>query len=316
MKEKIILKIIIVVTIICSLLTIVGAFRNAKNEELIVEKLEKGFYLLGEDNVVVEYGEEYKDEGFVASVEENKSVRNVKVTNNVDTKKIGEYEVTYTINYKNNVRSITRKVTVVDNIPPSIELECKNDVYVAVKDEYKPCKYKAFDNYDADNVKVTIDSNVNTKKKGDYKVTYTATDASNNQESKTITVHVRKKSELNYIKISIKKQRLYYYKNNELVFTTPVTTGRYNATKTGDFKVKNKIRNTTLKGKDYESKVQYWMGYSGNNFGIHDASWRSRFGTSDYYYVGSHGCVNVPTKNMKKLFNMVEVGTPVYIRNK
>ena len=79
-------------------------------------------------------------------------------------------------------------------------------------------------------------------------------------------------------------------------------------------KIKNKIRNTTLKGKDYESKVQYWMGYSGNSFGIHDASWRKRFGTKDYYYVGSHGCVNVPTKNMKKLFNMVEVGTPVYIR--
>ena len=57
------------------------------------------------------------------------------------------------------------------------------------------------------------------------------------------------------------------------------------------------------------------MAYNGNSFGIHDASWRSRFGTMDYKWNGSHGCVNVPTKAMEELFNMVEVGTPVYIRN-
>ena len=313
MKEERLAKIGVVLSIICALLIVYSSMQKVKKEQLLEQKLSEGFYLVGNDTVTVDFGSEYKDEGFVASVEKNKSIKDVKVSNNVNTHELGEYEVTYTITYKKRVRTLTRKVIVVDTMAPIIELNCKSKTYVTLKSKFKPCKYTIYDNHDED-VKVEVDSNVNTSKKGDYKVTYTATDSSGNTSSKIVNVYVRKKKELNYIKISIKKQRLYYYVNKELVFTTPVTTGRYNATKTGNFKVLNKARNTTLKGKDYESKVQYWLGYNGNSFGIHDASWRSRFGTSDYYYVGSHGCVNVPTKKMKKLYSMVEVGTPVYIR--
>ena len=55
------------------------------------------------------------------------------------------------------------------------------------------------------------------------------------------------------------------------------------------------------------------MGYGGG-YGLHDASWRKKFGTQDYFYKGSHGCVNMPTVAAKKLYSMIEVGTPVYIK--
>lgn len=313
MKGKIVLKIIFILTVIFSILSMTVFFRKNKTENELIERMDKGFYLKGNDEVIIDYGSEYIDEGFVANIEENKSVKDIKIENNVDTNKVGNYEIVYTITYKDKTKSIKRIVKVVDNAPPTIEVNCKDTIYLPINSTFKDCSYTATDNYDKD-VKVKIDSNVNTKKKGDYTVTYTAIDSSNNKTSKTINVYVRNKEDITYIVVSISKQKLYYYKNKELVLTTAVTTGRYNATKTGKFKVLNKVKNTVLKGKDYESKVKYWLGYSGSSFGIHDASWRSNFGTKNYYYVGSHGCVNVPIKNMKKLYNMVSVGTPVYIR--
>lgn len=313
MKEKITIKIFFLLTVILIILSMTGFFHKRTIDNEIINKLNKGFYLKGNNEVTIDYGSTYEDEGFVASVEDNKSIRNIKFENNVDTSKIGTYNVTYTASYKDVTKSITRIVKVVDSLPPDLNVKCKDDIYFAVNSTYKECKYEVTDNYDKD-IKVDINSNVNIKKKGDYTLTYTASDSSNNKVTKTINVHVRKKNELNYIVVSISKQKLYYYVNKELVLTTKVTTGRYNATKKGNFKVRNKVRNTTLKGKDYESKVKYWLGYSGNSFGIHDASWRSNFGTKNYYYTGSHGCINVPTKKMKKLYNMVSVGTPVYIK--
>lgn len=204
---------------------------------------------------------------------------------------------------------------VLDNIPPTIKLiNCSKEQYIAIKDSVKYCNYEVTDNIDEDiNNKVTVTSDVNTKKRGNYKITYTVTDSSGNTSSETVKVYVRKKSEMTYIKISISKQRLVYYKDRKKVLSTPVTTGRNNATRKGTFKVWNKVRDTELKGKDYVSRVRYWMAYDGNSFGIHDASWRSRFGGQDYKWNGSHGCVNVPTKAMAKLYKLVEVGTTVYI---
>ena len=54
------------------------------------------------------------------------------------------------------------------------------------------------------------------------------------------------------------------------------------------------------------------------NVGIHDASWRSKFGDQIYLTSGSHGCINVPPEIAKKLYDVLEVGTPVvtYYREK
>ncbi|MFR8249264.1 MAG: L,D-transpeptidase [Lachnospiraceae bacterium] len=55
------------------------------------------------------------------------------------------------------------------------------------------------------------------------------------------------------------------------------------------------------------------MPFNGN-VGIHDAdTWRSEYGGEIYKTSGSHGCVNTPTANAEKIFNTVEIGTPVIV---
>ena len=56
--------------------------------------------------------------------------------------------------------------------------------------------------------------------------------------------------------------------------------------------------------------MNFWMPVNGG-IGIHDASWRSKYGGDIYIKGGSHGCINTPYDAMKELYEMVEIGTPV-----
>ena len=105
-----------------------------------------------------------------------------------------------------------------------------------------------------------------------------------------------------------------YYQNNKVVLKTDITTGQNNGTPTGNYKVIKKARNTYLMTKEYKSFVKYWIGFLGSNYGIHDASWRKKFGGKEYLFNGSHGCVNVPADKAAKLYSLIELGTPIYIR--
>lgn len=116
-----------------------------------------------------------------------------------------------------------------------------------------------------------------------------------------------------YIEIDMTDQKMYYYVDGELTLETDVVTGntgRRMGTPQGINFVYAKQRNRTLRGPGYASFVKYWVPVKGN-IGIHDASWRSRFGGQIYKTNGSHGCINTPTDVMSQLYEMVEVGTPV-----
>ncbi len=54
------------------------------------------------------------------------------------------------------------------------------------------------------------------------------------------------------------------------------------------------------------------MRFAGN-CGIHDASWRRKFGGDIYKHNGSHGCVNIPSDQAAQLYNMVGIGTIVVV---
>ena len=116
-----------------------------------------------------------------------------------------------------------------------------------------------------------------------------------------------------YIEIDMTDQKMYYYKEGKLVIETDVVTGnmkRKDATPSGVNYVYAKQRNRTLRGRDYQSFVKYWLPVKGS-IGIHDASWRKKFGGDIYLTNGSHGCINTPSEIMKELYNLVEKGTPV-----
>ena len=115
-----------------------------------------------------------------------------------------------------------------------------------------------------------------------------------------------------YIEVDMSAQKLYYYVDGKLSMESDVVTGnlaRGNGTPAKLCYVYFKQRNRTLRGPNYATFVNYWMAVSGH-IGIHDATWRSKFGGEIYKTAGSHGCVNVPKDFAAKLYDVVEVGTP------
>lgn len=118
-----------------------------------------------------------------------------------------------------------------------------------------------------------------------------------------------------YIEVNMGKQELYYYVDGVLSMEMPVVTGNVNrgrGTPTGIYNVYNKRYHTYLRGVDYVSYVNYWLGVN-KGVGIHDANWRSKFGEEIYKRDGSHGCINCPEAQVGQLWEVVEVGTPVVL---
>ncbi len=117
-----------------------------------------------------------------------------------------------------------------------------------------------------------------------------------------------------YVEIDYTNQRMWYYKNGELLVETPVVTGNVNAgnaSPEGMYYILYKERNAILEGEGYKTPVNYWMPFYGN-VGIHDAdSWRSTYGGTIYLSSGSHGCINTPTAQASVIYANIEEGTPV-----
>ncbi len=118
-----------------------------------------------------------------------------------------------------------------------------------------------------------------------------------------------------YIEIDMSNQELTYYVDGEINMQFPIVTGNINrgrGTPTGIFQIYNKRYHTYLRGADYVSYVNYWLGVN-KGIGIHDALWRKKFGEEIYKSDGSHGCINCPLEQVEVLWNIVEVGTPTIL---
>ena len=110
-------------------------------------------------------------------------------------------------------------------------------------------------------------------------------------------------------------QKLSYYKNGRLTIQYDIVTGNTSlgrSTPVGLYHVYNKRYHTILRGDNYASYVNYWLGVH-KGVGIHDATWRSEFGGEIYKHSGSHGCINSPLDQMERLYEMVDVGVPVLL---
>lgn len=120
--------------------------------------------------------------------------------------------------------------------------------------------------------------------------------------------------ETTYVEVDIKNQQLTYYKDGELVVNTDIVTGKLagHRTPTGLYSSYDKKVNRWLVGEDYCVFVKYWVRITGA-YGLHDASWRTKFGGEYYKYGGSHGCVNIPEEAMAKIYENIVDGTPILI---
>lgn len=119
-----------------------------------------------------------------------------------------------------------------------------------------------------------------------------------------------KQSSKRWIQVDLSEQRLIAWEGGKPVFGVIVSTGKKSTpTPTGVFNIYVKLKETRMKGEDYDiPNVPHTMYYKGG-YGIHGAFWHKRFGTPV-----SHGCVNVAPNHAKKLFNWASVGTTVVVQ--
>jgi lipoprotein-anchoring transpeptidase ErfK/SrfK len=118
--------------------------------------------------------------------------------------------------------------------------------------------------------------------------------------------------------VRISKQHAWMCAHHRDVFDTAVTTGmvgQWTHTPTGHYMIQGRNTNTVLTlntGATYD--VKYWIPFDAPLFGFHDASWQKfPFGSAKYKTKGSHGCVHMPLKAMKFLYNWSVRPTAVHI---
>lgn len=133
------------------------------------------------------------------------------------------------------------------------------------------------------------------------------------------------------VEIDLQDQRAYLLQNNQLILSTPISTGRAgHLTETGTFQVVEKERNhfssmygqivdargdvavsdadsdmpVPRGGKFVPAPMRYFMRFNGA-IGMHAGYLPG--------YAASHGCVRMPEANAIAFFNAVEPGTPVTV---
>lgn len=122
-----------------------------------------------------------------------------------------------------------------------------------------------------------------------------------------------------YVEVSLQRQHLWYYKNGKKKLESDVVTGKATKdrqTTVGVHRLYGKQRDRylgTIAVQGYHTFVNYWMPFNWDGQGMHDATWRSKFGGNIYKTSGSHGCVNLPYDFAGKLYEQIEIGTPVVV---
>ncbi|PEJ58847.1 hypothetical protein CN692_07685 [Bacillus sp. AFS002410] len=144
----------------------------------------------GTTNETITIGNKFNTRAGVAATDNVDSdlTKNIEVTGFVNTNVTGTYTLTYTVSdTSGNVVTVTRKITVIDNIRPVISGATNKNANM--NSTFNPLTgVTAKDNIDGDLSKqIKVNGSVNTKKKGLYTLTYTVSDKAGNK-----TVVVRK----------------------------------------------------------------------------------------------------------------------------
>ena len=190
-----------------------GVIDGTKDEcEMTVAKA--SLYLIGKNPMKIKQGDEFIDPGFNAYDEDGKDVaRDVVVTNNVDTSKVGTYQVVYTLTIDGIVTEKKRTVKVMDIEAPFISHPGTTIILNDVTTFNVMDNVKAVDNSgEVINVKAT--TNLTLGINGEYEVVYYAKDSSGNEYSDKRSIIVRSdilRKDLNKILYKFQKDGLKIY---------------------------------------------------------------------------------------------------------
>ncbi len=111
--------------------------------------------------------------------------------------------------------------------------------------------------------------------------------------------------------VDLSKQRLFAFEGDRLIYDFPVSTGKWWATPTGEFRIWTWLRYTRMAGGSKANgtyynlpNVPYTMYFANNaitrtrGYGVHGAYWHNNFGQPM-----SHGCVNMKIEDVEKIYN-------------
>lgn len=127
------------------------------------------------------------------------------------------------------------------------------------------------------------------------------------------------------IYVNLSTQTLSAYEGEKLYFQTPISSGKWGRTPTGEFSIWAKVRSTRMtggSGSDYYDlpNVEYVMFFyndqipQSRGYGFHGAYWHNNFG-----HPMSHGCINMRNIDAKKLYewaNPPSTSNSVFASNK
>jgi len=121
-----------------------------------------------------------------------------------------------------------------------------------------------------------------------------------------------------WVEVDLSDQTLKAHQGDNTILETKISSGKFNRTPTGEFRIWIKLRYTKMEGGKpgtsdyyylpnvpytmffYNDKVPKWRG-----FGLHGTYWHNNFGQPM-----SHGCVNLPTDQAKTLFEWTDPQMP------
>ena len=117
------------------------------------------------------------------------------------------------------------------------------------------------------------------------------------------------------IEVDLTTQTLRAYEGDTLFMESRISSGKLYPTPTGEFTIWRKIRSTKMSGGTgsgyyYLPNVPFVMFYSNSQvaprrgFSLHGTYWHNNFG-----HPMSHGCVNMKTRDAKKLFEWADPPT-------
>lgn len=118
-----------------------------------------------------------------------------------------------------------------------------------------------------------------------------------------------------YIQVSLRTQTLYQYEGETLVAKYTISSGASRTpTPRGTFTVNSK--HPRAWSSSAKLWMPYWMAFIGSTYGLHELpEWPGGYkeGQNHLGIPVSHGCIRLGVGDAKKIYDWVEVGTPVVI---
>lgn len=159
----------------------------------IANREKKYLVLNGEQAITIYQGTDYIEQGYRAYTSKNRDLTsNVIIKSTLDTSKVGDYKITYTLDNMTKTRIINvvekpKEYTYIYLTPVNNDV----NIYLKIGEEFNEPGYQVF-NSSGKNLtnEVKITGTVDTSKKGNYKLIYSVIDSNNVTVSVTRTVIV------------------------------------------------------------------------------------------------------------------------------